>query len=125
MQHSFQQQRFPAPGGYPTWLLLAALEHGPKDVALLLHSVEQQTGIIYEPGTLYRWIAALERRGWIERGESNEERARYRITAAGVAALYGEYSKESSIAKVYEQKKRRYRISGVKENSMRIVSWIV
>ncbi|HEX6484863.1 MAG TPA: PadR family transcriptional regulator [Ktedonobacteraceae bacterium] len=94
------------------WLLLAALEPGPQPAALLLSLIEQQTGEFCEPGTFYRWMALAERQGWMERVAGENPLALYRLTVAGIAALD-------------RQRAQSLQPSGVKENIMRFVTWIV
>lgn len=94
------------------WLLLALLESGPADGEVLLSQVSQQTGTFYEPGTLYRWVALVERRGWVERVVGEGTPTLYRLTTAGVVALG-------------RQRAQPPRTFGVKENLMRFVSFLV
>ena len=94
------------------WILLAALESGPKDAVLLLSFIEQQTGVFCEPGTFYRWLALAQRHGWMQRAAGETTPALYALTDAGVAALD-------------RQRAPRPHPSGVKETIMQLVTWIV
>jgi len=47
-------------------LILFRLRQGPNHTVGLCEAIEQMEGLVIEPGTLYRALAHLEQRGWIE-----------------------------------------------------------
>lgn len=47
-------------------LILVELEHGPFPAATLKRKIEQSYDIPIEPGTFYKTLTSLERKGWIE-----------------------------------------------------------
>lgn len=71
----------------PALLILASLANGTKHGYAMMEDIQQFSGTLLEPGTLYGAIARLEQRGWIEPLPSEERRRPYRITAMGVVVL--------------------------------------
>jgi DNA-binding PadR family transcriptional regulator len=71
----------------PPGLILASLADCPKDAVQLRDVIAQTTGLLLEPGILYRAVARLEHCGWIEGFEASGPHRPYRITALGVLAL--------------------------------------
>lgn len=50
----------------PALLILFRLRQGPHHAVGLCEAVQQMEGLVIEPATMYRALAYLERRGWIE-----------------------------------------------------------
>lgn len=71
----------------PDSLMLVGLMNGPKHAVALWEAIEQAEGVFIEPGTLYRMLARLEQRGWIEGLDVEGSLRLYRITALGMLAL--------------------------------------
>ena len=71
----------------PALLILASLAGGPKHGYAMMEDIQQFSGTLLEPGTLYGALARLEQRGWIEPLPAEERRRPYRLTAAGMVAL--------------------------------------
>ena len=49
----------------PALLILSSLSDGPKHGYAMMQDIEQFSGTLLEPGTLYGAISRLEKRGWI------------------------------------------------------------
>jgi len=71
----------------PALLILASLVQGPKDAVALCEAIQQTEGWYIEPGTLYRILASLEQRGWIEGLTTAEPLRLYSLTALGHLAF--------------------------------------
>lgn len=71
----------------PALLILSSLLSGPKHGYAMMQDIEEFSGVLLEPGTLYGAIARLETRGWIAPVPSADRRRPYRITGAGVGVL--------------------------------------
>jgi DNA-binding PadR family transcriptional regulator len=82
-------KRLPELGRFtdPALLILSSLAGGPKHGYAMMDDIQQFSGTLLEPGTLYGALGRLEQRGWIEPLQSEERRRPYRITAVGVLAL--------------------------------------
>jgi DNA-binding PadR family transcriptional regulator len=89
-----QQQTARGSLSRPAYLILTSLRYGPKHVVALREAIEQSEGLFFEPGTLYRFVASLEQRGWIEALTTEEPLRTYCITALGLLAL--EHAEASS-----------------------------
>jgi DNA-binding PadR family transcriptional regulator len=76
-----QQQQFQESLTQPASLILSSLLDGPKKAVALREAIEYRTGLVMEPGTLYRLLAHLEQRGWIEGLRTEEPLRLYRLTA--------------------------------------------
>lgn len=109
MQH---QQRFRGNLSQPAYLILACLMHGPMNAVALRDAVEQTEDLFTEPGTLYRVLAKLEQRGWIEALDSEESLRSYRITEIGLLAVRQREGAPSALCRG-------------KEILMRLVIWIL
>jgi DNA-binding MarR family transcriptional regulator len=68
-------------------LILASLLQAPKHAAGLCEAIEQTQGVFFEPATLYRVLAQLEQRGWIEALTTEHPLRLYSITALGIRAM--------------------------------------
>jgi DNA-binding PadR family transcriptional regulator len=68
-------------------LVLVSLAEGQKHGYRMIGDIEEFSGTLLEPGTLYGALMRLEERGWIEPVESSERRKPYRITEGGRDAL--------------------------------------
>jgi len=68
-------------------LILTSLADGPKHGYALVQDVQDFSGVLLGPGTLYGALDRLEATGLIEALPSDERRQPYRITLAGRAAL--------------------------------------
>jgi DNA-binding PadR family transcriptional regulator len=82
-----QRQHFQNRLSRPAYLLLASLVQGPKHAVALREAIEQREGVFIEPGTLYRVLAQLEQRGWIEGLDAEGPLRLYRITTLGLFAI--------------------------------------
>jgi DNA-binding PadR family transcriptional regulator len=71
----------------PALLVLTALAGGPKHGYALISDIEQISGMLLGPGTLYGVLARLEQDGLVEALPAEDRRRPYRITGAGSAAL--------------------------------------
>jgi len=65
----------------PWLLVLTSLADGPKHGYAIMTDVAAFSGIRMEPGTLYRALSRLERRGWVRPLATAERRCRYEIAA--------------------------------------------
>jgi DNA-binding PadR family transcriptional regulator len=68
-------------------LVLLSLAGGPRHGYAMIEDIEQFSGTLLEPGTLYGALMRLEKKGWIAPLPAEERRHPYRLTEAGAAAL--------------------------------------
>jgi DNA-binding PadR family transcriptional regulator len=75
----------------PWLLVLTSLADGPKHGYAIMADVAAFSGVRMEPGTLYRALSLLERRGWVRPLATAGRRRRYEIatTWAGWAGQGG------------------------------------
>jgi DNA-binding PadR family transcriptional regulator len=66
----------------PWLLVLTSLADGPKHGYAIMADVAAFSGVSLEPGTVYRALSRLERRGWIQPLAAGDSRRRYEIAAA-------------------------------------------
>ena len=71
----------------PSLLILSSLSDGPKHGYAIMQDIQEFSGTVFEPGTLYGAISRLEIRGWIRPLPSENRRRPYQITREGLAAL--------------------------------------
>ena len=71
----------------PTILVLTSLTGGPKHGYAIIKDIEEMTGTVFGPGTLYGVLVRLEEEGLIAALPSKDRRRPYRITGAGSAVL--------------------------------------
>ena len=71
----------------PWLLILTSLSDGPKHGYAIMTDVAGFSGVRMEPGTLYRALSRLERRGWVRPLATEERRRPYELTAAGQEIL--------------------------------------
>jgi DNA-binding PadR family transcriptional regulator len=71
----------------PTILVLTSLTGGPKHGYAIIKDIEEMTGTVFGPGTLYGVLVRLEEEGLIVALASKDRRRPYRITGAGSAVL--------------------------------------
>ena len=71
----------------PWLLVLTSLSDGPRHGYAIMTDVAAFSGVRMEPGTLYRALSRLERRGWVRPLATAERRRPYEITAAGQEIL--------------------------------------
>ena len=71
----------------PALLILSSLSSGAKHGYAMMQDIQEFSGTLLEPGTLYGAISRLERRGWILALASRDRRRPYQITSEGLAAL--------------------------------------
>lgn len=105
----------------PASLVLACLMAGPKDAIAMCEAIERAEGIFIEPGTLYRVLRQLERRGWIEAIETEKSLRPYAITNAGLHALQGGEEQRHHT----HQREGHTALQRGKEFIMRLVLWIL
>jgi DNA-binding PadR family transcriptional regulator len=66
----------------PWLLVLTSLADGPKHGYAIMTDIAAFSGVRMEPGTLYRALSRLERRGWVRPLLNAERRRPYEIAAA-------------------------------------------
>jgi DNA-binding PadR family transcriptional regulator len=71
----------------PALLILSTLKQRPSNGVGLCEAIQQMEGLVIEPATLYRALAHLEQRGWIEGDDAEAPLRVYRLTAPGRLAL--------------------------------------
>jgi len=71
----------------PTILVLTSLTGGPKHGYAIIKDIEEMTGTVFGPGTLYGVLVRLEEEGLVAALPSKDRRRPYRITGAGSAVL--------------------------------------
>ena len=84
----------------PWLLVLTSLSDGPKHGYAIIADVAAFSGVRMEPGTLYRALSRLERRGWVRPLATDERRRPYEITAAGQEILAGQVTPMQQIVQV-------------------------
>src|SRR5712692_3273394 len=84
MQHPQHAQRRLS---HPALIILASLAQEPKHALALQEAIKQAEGLYIEPATLYRVLAQLEQRGWIEALAIEHPLRLYEITAQGALAI--------------------------------------
>ena len=89
-------------GGFaePWLLVMTSLADGPKHGYAIMTDVAAFSGVQMEPGTLYRALSWLERRGWVRPLATEERRRPYEITAAGQEVLAGQLAAMQQIVRV-------------------------
>ncbi len=119
MQHQQQAQKRLS---QPAYLILACLVHGPRQVIALQEAIEQAECLVIEPGTLYRVLAHLEQRGWIEGYDVEGPLRSYRNTALGMLAL-----EQAEVGRRRENPRERWHpnLRRGKEIIMRLVLWML
>jgi DNA-binding PadR family transcriptional regulator len=65
----------------PWLLVLTSLSDGPKHGYAIMTDVAAFSGVRMEPGTLYRVLSGLERRGWVRPLATAGRRRSYEIAA--------------------------------------------
>jgi hypothetical protein len=65
----------------PWLLVLTSLADGPKHGYAIMADVAAFSGVRMEPGTLYRALSGLERRGWLRPQATAGRRRSYEIAA--------------------------------------------
>jgi hypothetical protein len=65
----------------PWLLVLTSLADGPKHGYAIMTDVAAFSGVRMEPGTLYRALSGLERRGWVRPLATAGRRRSYEIAA--------------------------------------------
>jgi DNA-binding PadR family transcriptional regulator len=80
-------------------LILTSLASGPKHGYALARDIEEFSGVVMGPGTLYGAITRLEERGLIESAGQDQRRRPYRLTATGRAELAAEVRNLRAIAR--------------------------
>src|SRR5579884_382502 len=117
-----QQQTVRGRLSQPAYLILTSLRYGPKHVVALREAIEQSDGLFFEPGTLYRFVAFLERRGWIEALTTEEPLRIYCITTLGLLALE---QAEASSQKEQRWVGERRSWLRVRESIVRLAIWML
>jgi len=84
----------------PWLLILTSLADGPKHGYAIMADVAAFSGVSMEPGTLYRALSQLERRGWVRPLAAEERRRPYEITAAGQEILAEQVTTMQQIVQV-------------------------
>jgi Fe2+ or Zn2+ uptake regulation protein len=65
----------------PWLLILTSLADGPRHGYAIMTDVAAFSSVTMEPGTLYRALSRLERRGWVRPLATGDPRRRYEIAA--------------------------------------------
>ena len=73
------------------FLILTGLADGPKQLPVLKASIEQNSGYRVEPGTFWKALTRLERRGWIT-ALNNDAVHTYALTESGEMVLERHYT---------------------------------
>src|SRR5947208_1390817 len=122
MQQKQHQQPSQENLSQPDSFILFALVDGSKHAVALGEAIEQREGVFIEPGSLYRVLARLEQRGWIEGLDTEGPLRRYRNTALGMLVL-------ESAAAVRQREKLRQAgcpaLSRGKQIIMLLVIWML
>jgi DNA-binding PadR family transcriptional regulator len=84
----------------PWILVLTSLADGPKHGYAIMADVAAFSGVRMEPGTLYRALSGLERRGWVRPLAAAGRRRPYEITAAGQEILAEQVTTMQQIVQV-------------------------
>jgi len=84
----------------PWLLILTSLADGSKHGYAIMTDVAAFSGVRMEPGTVYRALSRLERRGWVRPLATAERRRPYQITAAGQEILAGQVTTMQQIVRV-------------------------
>ena len=84
----------------PALFILISLADGPKHGYAMTQDIEQLSGQVLGPGTLYGAIARLEAREWIEPLPVEDRRRPYRLTATGLRVLRHRLESLRAIARV-------------------------
>jgi len=71
----------------PALFILLCLKSGAKHGHAIVTMLDEQSGIVLEPGTLYAALARLEQRGWILSLEGESPSRSYCLTNHGYAVL--------------------------------------
>jgi DNA-binding PadR family transcriptional regulator len=71
----------------PALLILSSLAEGPKHGYAITQDVEEMSGLVLRPGSLYGALARLEENGLIEALPADDRRRPYRLTGNGEEAL--------------------------------------
>lgn len=71
----------------PALLILFCLQDGPKRGHAIITMIDERSGIVLEPGTLYAALARLEQRGWVVPLQSEAHYRSYRLTEYGYTVL--------------------------------------
>jgi len=71
----------------PALLILSSLAEGPKHGYAIIRDVEEMSGVLLRPGSLYGALARLEENGLIEALPEDDRRRPYRLTGRGSEAL--------------------------------------
>jgi DNA-binding PadR family transcriptional regulator len=90
----------PGRSAEPWLLVLTSLADGPKHGYAIMTDVAAFSGVRMEPGTLYRALARLERRGWVRPLAAAGRRRPYQITAAGQEILAEQVTTMQQIVQV-------------------------
>ena len=103
-------------------LILSRLRQDPNHAVGLCEATQQMEGLVIEPGTLYRALAHLEQRGWIEGYDAEGPLRLYRITAPGMLAL-----EHAEVGRQRENPRERWHpiLRRGKEIIMRFVIWML
>jgi len=106
----------------PAFLILSRLKQRPSNGVGLCEATEQREGLVIEPGTLYRALAHLEQRGWIEGYDTEAPLRLYRITVPGIRAL-----EQGEVGYQREHPRERYHplLQRGKEIIVRFVIWML
>ncbi len=71
----------------PALLILFCLQDSPKHGHAIIAMIDERSGIVLEPGTLYAALARLEQKGWVVPMQSEGRHRPYCLTEYGHAVL--------------------------------------
>lgn len=84
----------------PAVLILVSLAEEPRHGYAIADDIERITGERPGPGTLYGALGRLEKRGFIEPRESDDNRTEYELTRAGRNALNARLNAMAEVARL-------------------------
>ncbi len=84
----------------PWLLILTSLADGPEHGYAIMTDVAAFSGVRMEPGSVYRALSRLERRGWVRPLATAGRRRPYEITAAGQEVLAEQVTTMQQIVQV-------------------------
>ena len=84
----------------PSLLILTSLADGPRHGYAIMTGIAGFSGVRREPGTLYRALSRLERRGRVRPLAAGGRRRPYEITAAGQQILAEQVTTMQQIVRV-------------------------
>ena len=88
------------PASDPELLILSSLAEGAKHGYAIMMDIEQFSGGVVGPGTLYTAITRLVEKGWIAPEAAEGRQRPYRLTGVGAAFLEEQLKHMQRVARV-------------------------